>query len=165
MSRPTSLATKPRPRCCSSTSCPATCRASSCAAPCAEGVSDVSAHHVRSAHHISPCCIWCAECIECAETEREREPPETRPAMGRGARGLRRSLGLGPRAGAAEPPDERPARLCECVHAVVASDPVATTSDPVRRERPRRRIPEATVARLPVYLRILYDLAERRIAT
>jgi redox-sensing transcriptional repressor len=28
----------------------------------------------------------------------------------------------------------------------------------------RRRIPEATVARLPVYLRILYELAEKRIA-
>lgn len=32
-------------------------------------------------------------------------------------------------------------------------------------ERARRRIPEATVARLPVYLRILYDLADERIAT
>src|SRR5215211_1644551 len=31
-------------------------------------------------------------------------------------------------------------------------------------ERPRRRIAEATVARLPVYLRILYDLAGDRAA-
>ena len=29
----------------------------------------------------------------------------------------------------------------------------------------RRRIPEATVARLPVYLRILYDLAADRVAS
>jgi redox-sensing transcriptional repressor len=32
-------------------------------------------------------------------------------------------------------------------------------------ERARRRIPEATVARLPVYLRILYDLADERTTT
>src|SRR5437763_4624490 len=31
--------------------------------------------------------------------------------------------------------------------------------------RPARRIPEATVARLPVYLRSLYELAESRTAT
>src|SRR5437762_7935058 len=31
-------------------------------------------------------------------------------------------------------------------------------------DRPRRRIPEATVSRLPVYLRILYELAADRIA-
>src|SRR5215213_2235935 len=42
---------------------------------------------------------------------------------------------------------------------------MAAGSEPTRRERPRRRIPEATVARLPVYLRILYELAERRTAT
>ncbi|MEY4247008.1 MAG: redox-sensing transcriptional repressor Rex, partial [Actinomycetota bacterium] len=28
-------------------------------------------------------------------------------------------------------------------------------------ERPRRRIPDATVARLPIYLRILHDLVEK----
>ncbi len=32
-------------------------------------------------------------------------------------------------------------------------------------EQGGRRIPEATVARLPVYLRILYDLAEQRVPT
>ena len=32
-------------------------------------------------------------------------------------------------------------------------------------ERPPRRIPEATVARLPVYLRALYELAELRTST
>ena len=42
---------------------------------------------------------------------------------------------------------------------------MAAASESTRRDRPRRRIPEATVARLPVYLRILYDLAERRTAT
>src|SRR5438552_10099265 len=31
-------------------------------------------------------------------------------------------------------------------------------------ERPRRRIPEATVSRLPVYLRILYELAADHVA-
>ncbi|MGE0877070.1 MAG: redox-sensing transcriptional repressor Rex [Acidimicrobiia bacterium] len=34
-----------------------------------------------------------------------------------------------------------------------------------RTDRGRRRIPEATVARLPVYLRILFDLAEERTQT
>ena len=32
-------------------------------------------------------------------------------------------------------------------------------------ERARRRIPEATVARLPVYVRILFEVAESRTAT
>lgn len=41
---------------------------------------------------------------------------------------------------------------------------MATTSEPTRRDG-ARRIPEATVARLPVYLRILYEIAERRTAT
>src|SRR4051812_49588362 len=31
-------------------------------------------------------------------------------------------------------------------------------------DRPRRRIPEATVSRLPVYLRILYELAADHVA-
>jgi redox-sensing transcriptional repressor len=38
-------------------------------------------------------------------------------------------------------------------------------ADDRRPERPRRRIPEATVARLPVYLRALMELAEDRTAT
>jgi redox-sensing transcriptional repressor len=42
---------------------------------------------------------------------------------------------------------------------------MARSSDPSGREQVRRRIPEATVTRLPVYLRILYDLAERRTPT
>src|SRR5215213_9030171 len=42
---------------------------------------------------------------------------------------------------------------------------MAAGSEPTRRERPRRRIPEATVARLPVYLRILVELAESKTAT
>ena len=46
--------------------------------------------------------------------------------------------------------------LCERVHEVVASTHV---------DRSRRRIPEATVARLPVYLRTLVELRDDQIAT
>ena len=46
--------------------------------------------------------------------------------------------------------------LCERVHEVVASGSV---------DRSRRRIPEATVARLPVYLRTLVELRDEQTAT
>jgi redox-sensing transcriptional repressor len=53
-------------------------------------------------------------------------------------------------------PARGPGGLCERVHEVVASSLV---------DRSRRRIPEATVARLPVYLRTLVELRDEQTTT
>lgn len=77
--------------------------------------------------------------------------------------------------------NQGPKYLCEKVHEVAYTRFVAGSStwsdssdgrinpvaDPARADqaRPQRRIPEATVARLPVYLRSLVEVAESKIAT
>src|SRR5205085_1129486 len=90
-------------------------------------------------------------------------PRSRRPRAACGGRATARACRRRTQAPAAWPPPQGPggststailARggACELVHASVPSPEVS--------ERARRRIPEATVARLPVYLRSLLEIGD-----